>query len=66
MIVKSGKSWNEYSNRYNTFKIREYTKEEIEKIINNGNIEALQKLSRNFFYKDGLYKRILIYYATIL
>ena len=67
MIVKSGKSWNE-SLGYNSFsrRLKEYTKEEVEKIINGSSLQAQQELSRNFFYKDSFYKRIIIYYATIL
>lgn len=66
MVIKSGKSWNDYSNRYLNFKIKEYTKKDIENVINSGSIKAQQALSRNFYYKDGLYKRILYYYATLL
>ena len=45
---------------------RDYTIEEIENIISSGSIEEQQKLSRNYFYKDGYYKQIVIYYATLL
>lgn len=67
MVVKSDKSWNEslgfyFSNR----KLKEYSREEVEKIINSGSLQAQQQLSRNYFYKDSFYKRIIIYYATIL
>lgn len=47
-------------------RIREYTLEEVEKIIQSGSLEEQQKLSRNYFYKDGLYKRLVIHYATLL
>lgn len=67
MVVKSEKSWNDSLGfSLHTRKLKEYTKEEVEKIINSGSLQAQQQLSRNFFYKDGFYKRILIYYATIL
>ena len=65
MILKNGKTENTYS-FYKFRKTKEYTKEEVERIINGGSLEAQQLLSRNFFLKDGLYKRILIYYATLL
>lgn len=47
-------------------RIRDYTKEEVERIINGTSIAAQKKLSRNYFYKDGFYKRIIIHYATLL
>jgi hypothetical protein len=34
--------------------------------MNSGSLEAQQALSRNYFYKDGFYREILIYYATLL
>ena len=67
MVAKNGKAWNESMGfSYYYRKVREYTKEEVEKIINSSSLLAQQQLSRDFFYKDGLYKRILIYYATLL
>lgn len=44
----------------------EYTIEEVDRIIHSGSLQAQQQLSRTFFYTDGFYKRILIYYATLL
>ena len=67
MVAKSDKSWNDSLGfSFRTRKLKEYTKEEVENIINSGSLQAQQQLSRNYFYKDGFYKRILIYYATIL
>lgn len=65
MVAKSEKKWNEYSNSFQS-RLKEYTKEEVVKIINGSSLEAQQQLSRTFFQRDGLYKRILIYYATLL
>ena len=45
---------------------REYTPEKIERIITSGSLAEQQALSRNFFYKDGYYKQIIIHYATLL
>ena len=45
---------------------RVYSVEEIETIINSSSLEEKQKLSRDYFYKDGIYKRLIIYYATLL
>lgn len=68
MVAKNDNSWNE---AYNSFTrdfmpARDYSLNEVYDIINNGNIEALQNLSRNYFARDGYYKRTLIYYATLL
>lgn len=45
---------------------REYTIEEITSIIHSGSLSEQQKLSRNYFNKDGYYKQIIIHYATLL
>ena len=56
----------EWSDRKNRPKVREYSLEEIEKIIDSGSIDAQIQLSRNYFYKNGFYRRILLHYATLL
>lgn len=67
MIAKNGASWDDFDNAWRRrHPIKEYTKEEVERILSSSSLQALQQLSRSFFYKDGLYKRILIYYATLL
>lgn len=50
----------------NRQKIKVYTREEVEKIINEGSLDEQLALSRNYFEKDSLYRRIIIYYATLL
>lgn len=45
---------------------REYTEKEVYDIINSGSFSEQQKLSRNYFNKEGYYKQILIHYATLL
>ena len=45
---------------------RSYTAEEIQNIIESGNLNEQQRLSRNYFYKDGYYKKIILHYATLL
>ena len=52
--------------RGNDKKLKDYTLEEVEKIINSGSLAEQQKLSRNYYYKDGLYKRLILHYATLL
>ena len=40
--------------------------EAIEKIINNGNLDEIVSLSRLYFNIKGLYRRIIIYFSTML
>ena len=47
-------------------RLKEYTVQEIQDIIESGSLKEQQKLSRNYFYKDGYYKQIIIHYATLL
>lgn len=47
-------------------RLKDYTPEEVASIIASGSLVEQQKLSRNYFYKDGYYKQIIIYYATLL
>jgi hypothetical protein len=49
-----------------TTKLTDYTQEEVLSIIESGSYSEQQKLSRNYFSKDGYYKQIIIYYATLL
>ena len=65
MIAKNEQSWNSnYSN--GASRTRDYSLEEIKQIINSSSLASQQKLSRNYFDKNGFYKRIILYYATIL
>ena len=64
MSYKGTNAWSKL--RLYNEKTRDYTLEEIEKIIQSGSLVEQQRLSRNYFYKDGFYKQIIIYYATLL
>ena len=67
MIAKNEKSYS--SSRYGydrVERVKEYTLEEIEHIIDSGSVEAQIVLSRNYFRKGGFYQRLLIHYATLL
>lgn len=55
-----------WSNRVYRDRIRDYSEDEIKRIIESGSIDSQKRLSRNYFRKDGFYKRIIIYYATLL
>ena len=45
---------------------RIYSEKEIKEILTSSSLEAKQKLSRDYFNKDGFYKRLILYYATLL
>lgn len=65
LVASNELSWNRYYTR-KVHIVRDYKPEEIEQIINSGDVAAQQTLSRAFFERKGLYKRILYYYATLL
>lgn len=68
MIVKNNSSWDSIYDlsKRNVGNLKDYTLEEVDKIINSSDASSQQKLSRNYYYKDGFYKRIIFHYATIL
>ena len=45
---------------------REYTTEEVIRIIHSGSLAEQQALSQSFFYRDGYYRQIILHYATLL
>ena len=66
MVATSDQS---YSNRYGANyhdRVRDYTEEEVKKIIESGTLNEIQRLSRNYFNKDGFYKQLILHYATLL
>lgn len=65
IVASNEKAWNNYGYKH-IHSVRNYKPEEIEQIINSGDVAAQQALSRNFFECKSLYKRILYYYATLL
>lgn len=65
MIATSQNSYNNKYGRYNSH-IKKYTKEQVEQIIESGAIEVQQQLSRDFFDGNGLYKELILYYASLL
>ena len=67
MVAKNESSYNSTrwgKNRYE--RVKTYSLEEIENIIDSGSVEAQIALSRNYFLKGGFYQRLLLHYATIL
>ena len=65
LVASNELSWNRYYSRERSF-VRDYKPEEIEQIINSGDAAAQRALSRAFFERKNLYKRIIYYYATLL
>ena len=47
-------------------RVKDYTEEEVKKIIESGALIEQQRLSRNYFNKDGYYRQLVLYYATLL
>ena len=45
---------------------KDYTEDEVKRIIESGSLIEQQRLSRNYFNKDGYYKQLILYYATLL
>ena len=58
------KNWDSVYDRMS--KLKDYSPEEVASIIASGSLIEQQKLSRNYFNRDGYYKQIIIYYATLL
>lgn len=66
LIATSDTAWNETYGRQRTTKTRQYSLEDINKIIDEGSVDQKRKLSYDYFQKDGFYRRIIFYYATLL
>lgn len=63
---KDSSSYDGYSGYYHPRVKKQYSLEEIEKIIDSGDIKAQRALSVTMFERNGFYRRILVHYATIL
>lgn len=66
MIATSDTSYRSSYDLNRVRRVRDYTEERVKQIIENGTIQAQQELSYNYFAIDGFYRRIIIYYATLL
>ena len=47
-------------------KTKDYTEDQVKRIIESGSLKEQQTLSRNYFNKDGYYRQLVLYYATLL
>ena len=63
IIAANEETWNRYYNKQRSTShiVRDYKPEEIDKIINTGSIDAQRDLSRAFFERKSLYRRIIFY-----
>lgn len=50
----------------NIISTKEYSSEEINRILSEGSEDERRTLSRAFFYRDGFYSRVILHYATLL
>lgn len=67
MIATSESAYgSRFGNAQWTGRVRDYTEDEVKKIIESGSLLEQQRLSRNYFNKDGYYKQLVLYYATLL
>ncbi len=68
MVATSEQFWrSSYGNITGwNLKAKKYTMEQVAEIIQSGSLEEQRLLSQSYFYRDGLYRRILLYYSTLL
>ena len=67
ITTKQGSNARRFSRWYSsTYRKEFFNTEAIEKIINNGSLEEIIALSRCYFNINGLYRRIIIYFSTML
>lgn len=66
MIATNDSAYSSSFRRQYRTRVKDYTPEEINRIIDSGSLVEQQKLSRNYFAKDGYYRQIIIHYATLL
>lgn len=65
IIAKDVEAWDKYYSQYR-HSLKDYSPEEIEKILKSSSLASQQELSVNYFEKNGFYRQILMYYATLL
>ena len=69
MVAKSREIYGDYdylSGSRAARRLRKYSLKEIDEIISSGSLAEQRTFSRNYFLMDGIYKRIIIYYATLM
>ena len=66
MIATSDNAYGKHFGDQRVSRTKGYTEEEVKKIIESGSLREQQILSRNYFNRDGYYKQLILYYATLL
>ena len=66
MIATSKSAYVKSNNKTDRERTRTYTREEINRVVQQGNSIERAALSEFFFATNGLYKRIILHYATFL
>ena len=66
MIATNDAAYSKSDARQVRFNKRRYTKEDINRIVESGDIIEQARLSEFFFKVNGIYKRIITHYATFL
>lgn len=56
----------EWLSDYSIASLMEWTPELVSETLTKGSLETRRKLSRHYFYTNGLYRETLTYYATLL
>lgn len=66
MIATSESSYSTRAGMQWVSQTKEYTEDEVKRIIESGSLLEQQRLSRSYFNKDGYYRQLVLYYATLL
>lgn len=66
LVEKNEASYGTSHRTYFNERLRTYTEEEVKQIIDSGTLTDQQRLSQAFFLKDGYYRQLILYYATLL
>lgn len=66
MIATSGSAYEKSDSKFSRQRYNSYSKEDINRIVEKGNPIERANLSEFFFLTNGLYKRIILHYATFL
>ena len=66
MIATNDRTYGAMRSSYWGRQKKNYTAQEVADVIDSGSQKEQQILSRDYFYKDGYYKQIILHYATLL
>lgn len=66
MIVSSKEGYSKSNDKASRSRSKNYSEDEIKQIVHKGNPVEKAELSEYFFLTNGLYKRVILHYATFL